>query len=86
MIQLIDTEIKRIVDECEKRTFDLITEKKVLIQKLSDRLLEKETIDLNEILKVLGPRPFEPKSSFKAFLEEITKSEIEKTEKTEKSA
>jgi len=55
-----------------------VTEKKELIQKLSDRLLEKETIDLTEIIKVLGPRPFTPKSSFKAFLEEITKGEEEK--------
>jgi len=29
-------------------------------------------------VKILGPRPFEPKSSFKAFLEEIQKSEAEK--------
>ena len=65
------------MDECEKKTFDLVTEKKELIQNLSDRLLEKETLDLTEILKVLGPRPFEPKSSFKAFLEEMTKEKQE---------
>ena len=53
-------------------------EKKDLIQKLSDRLLEKETLDLTEIIKVLGQRPFAPKSSFKAFLEEIVKAEEEK--------
>ena len=56
-----------------------MVEKKDLIQKLSDRLLEKETLDLTEIIKILGPRPFAPKSSFKAFLEEITKAEEEKT-------
>lgn len=56
----------------------MVLEKKDLIQKLSDRLLEKETLDLTEIVKILGIRPFAPKSSFKAFLEEIQRSEEEK--------
>ena len=68
-------EIKRIVDECERKTTQIVEEKRELIQQLSDRLLEKETLDLNEIIKVLGARPFEPKSSFKAFLEEMTKAD-----------
>ena len=68
-------EVKRIVDECERKTAQIVEEKRELIQRLADRLLEKETLDLNEIIKVLGPRPFEPKSSFKAFLEEMTQPE-----------
>lgn len=69
--------IKRIVDECEKKTTEIILEKKDLIQKLSDRLLEKETLDLIEIVNILGQRPFQPKSSFKAFLDEVQKTEEE---------
>jgi AFG3 family protein len=69
--------IKRIVDECEKKTTELVLEKKDLIQKLSDRLLEKETLDLIEIVNILGQRPFTPKSSFKAFLEEVQRTEEE---------
>ena len=75
---MIDEEIKKIIDSCEKITTEIILEKKDLIQKLADKLLEKETLDLTEIVKILGSRPFEPKSSFKAFLEEIIKSEEEK--------
>jgi AFG3 family protein len=32
-------------------------------------LLEKDTIDLNGVIEILGDRPFPPKSNFKAYLE-----------------
>jgi len=43
--------------------------------RLSDALLEKETLDLKQITAILGPRPFEPRSNFKEYLE--VKQEIE---------
>ena len=52
----------------------MIEEFKAPIQKLRDSLLEKETLDLNAIIDILGERPFEPKSNFKAYLN--TKKEI----------
>lgn len=39
------------------------------IEKLAERLLEKETLDLKELVAVLGDRPFPPKSNYKAYLE-----------------
>lgn len=36
---------------------------------LSNALLEKETLDLVQITAILGPRPYPPKSNFKAYLE-----------------
>jgi len=39
------------------------------INRLSAGLLEKETLDLNAIIGILGERPFAPKSNFKAYLE-----------------
>lgn len=38
---------------------------------MSDLLLEKETIDLKQIVSVLGERPFEAKENYKAYLEEV---------------
>jgi AFG3 family protein len=43
-----------------------------LIQGLSDLLLEKETIDLKQIVSILGERPFEAKENYKAYLEEVS--------------
>jgi len=38
---------------------------------LSDLLLEKETIDLTQIVRILGQRPFEARSTYKSYLEEV---------------
>ena len=72
--KIVDQEIKALIDKCTERTMKLVQDKKVLIQTLSDALLEKETLDLNDIVRILGPRPFEAKSSFKDFLEEMQKN------------
>jgi AFG3 family protein len=59
------------LDECTKKTRLLVKEKKHLIKNLSDLLLEKETVDLKQIVSVLGERPFAAKENYKAYLEEV---------------
>lgn len=80
----IDDEVKRIIDECTEKTMALLESKKSLVEGLADSLLEKETIDLKEITRVLGKRPFEPKSNFKAFLEEQVIDDEENQEQEKK--
>jgi len=36
----------------------LLTEKRDIIEKLAEELLQKETLSLPEIVDILGPRPF----------------------------
>jgi len=72
---MIDKEVRKILRECTERTERLVKEKRCQIEQLSNLLLEKETIDLKQIVGVLGERPFAPKSNYKAYLEEISKSE-----------
>ena len=69
---MIDDEVKRIIDECTQKTRVLVKEKRQLIKNLSDLLLEKETIDLKQIVSVLGERPFAAKENYKAYLEEVS--------------
>lgn len=38
---------------------------------MAERLLEKETISLPDIVEVLGPRPFPMKASLLEYLEEL---------------
>lgn len=83
---IIDQEVKRIIDECTETTRRMVKEKREYIQNLSDLLLEKETIDLKQIVSILGERPFTPKSSYKAYLEEISKDEKEDEEKINEEA
>lgn len=38
---------------------------------MAERLLEKETLSLPDIVEVLGPRPFDMKDSLKEYLTEL---------------
>ncbi|CAD8197839.1 unnamed protein product [Paramecium octaurelia] len=65
----IDDEIRKLIEDQTQRTRLLITEKKEFVNRLASTLLEKETLDLQKIIEVLGERPFAPKSNYKAYLE-----------------
>jgi cell division protease FtsH len=51
---LIDSEVRRIVDECYARATGLITKQQANLKLLSDALLEKEVLDADEIKKIVG--------------------------------
>ena len=50
------------------------------LHRLAERLLEKETIALPDIVEILGPRPFPLKASLLEYLEEL-KERINEDEK-----
>ena len=52
---LIDKVVKEILEESYNRTKMLLESKKEIIEKLADVLLEKETIDREEFLEIVGP-------------------------------
>nr|YP_010619735.1 Cell division protein FTSH [Tayloriella tenebrosa]WAX03748.1 Cell division protein FTSH [Tayloriella tenebrosa] len=49
----IDAQIKIIVNECHKKTRDIIKNNRVIIDKLVDILIEKETIDGSEFMNII---------------------------------
>lgn len=69
----IDEEVKRIVDDCYNETKELLESKRELIEKLAEELLEHESINLPQIMKVLGDRPYPLKETIKDYLEELNK-------------
>jgi len=71
----IDMETKRIVDECYANVKNLLTEKKHLIEALAEELLEKESINLPQIINIIGERPFPMKESLREYLTELTDRE-----------
>ncbi|KAG9078197.1 AAA ATPase afg3 [Ceratobasidium sp. UAMH 11750] len=44
--------------EAHKRTKDLLTEKKEAVIKVAERLLEKEILTRQDMIELLGKRPF----------------------------
>lgn len=57
--QQIDQEVRRIVQEAHKQCKELLVEKKKEIGMVAELLLEKEMIGREDMINLLGPRPFE---------------------------
>jgi len=62
--QLIDSEIKDLIDAQYKRTLELLTDKKADVEALADALLQHETIGRDQVVAVLGPRPHKEKFTY----------------------
>ncbi len=52
--QEIDKEVRSIVDECYNRAKDTLTENKQKLIKLAEALLEKEVLDVKEVMSIVG--------------------------------
>jgi len=59
--QVIDKEISDIIEMQYKRACDLLKKNKNKLKQLAERLLEKEVIFKDDLLKILGERPFDAK-------------------------
>ena len=67
--QLIDQEAKKMINNAMDRTIKLLTDKKDLVEKVALRLLEKEVLNREDMIELLGPRPFKEKSTYEEFVE-----------------
>merc|ERR1711923_418148 len=67
--QLIDEEAHKMITSAMDRTMKLLTEKKDLVEKVALRLLEKEVLKRDDMIELLGPRPFAEKSTYEEFVE-----------------
>jgi cell division protease FtsH len=52
--EIIDEEVKKIVDEAYRRALDILNEKRDKVEVIAQRLLEVETIDYEEFLQLMG--------------------------------
>ena len=56
--KIVDEEARKIIEGAMERTMSLLENNKVLVEKLALVLLEKETIERDTMVEVLGPRPW----------------------------
>ncbi|KAK3786429.1 hypothetical protein RRG08_012418 [Elysia crispata] len=66
--QLIDEEVRTIVQDAYQRTLELLEKHKAAVEKIALRLLEKEKLDKEDMVELLGPRPFAEKSTYEEFV------------------
>nr|XP_020489277.1 AFG3-like protein 1 [Labrus bergylta] len=67
--QLIDQEVRLLIDTAFQRTLKLVTDKREMVEKVAKRLLEKEILDRADMVELLGTRPFQEKTSYDEFVE-----------------
>jgi AFG3 family protein len=58
--QMIDEEVRRLINEAYTRTIALLTEKKNEVETVAKELLEKEIIFKADIERLIGHRPYDP--------------------------
>ncbi|XP_068197758.1 mitochondrial inner membrane m-AAA protease component AFG3L2 isoform X2 [Antennarius striatus] len=66
--RLIDSEVRTLISEAYRRTYNLLTDKKAEVEKVALRLLEKEVLDKSDMVELLGKRPFAEKSTYEDFV------------------
>lgn len=67
--ELIDHEARQLIDSAYSTTVELITKYKEQVTKVAERLLEKEVLQRDDMIELLGPRPFPEKSTYEEFVE-----------------
>lgn len=66
--QTIDSEVRILVDKAYKRTIELLQSKKSKVDEVAKRLLDRETLNRDDMIELLGKRPFKERLTFEEFL------------------
>jgi AFG3 family protein len=81
----MDEEARSIVDDAYQRTLALIRDRKAEVEKVAIRLLERETVTHDDIVDLIGSRPYEGDAQYKEFVSSrFVHDQEEKHNETEK--
>ena len=67
--QVIDEEANKMISSAMTRTLKLLTDHKDDVIKVAERLLEKEILNRDDMVELLGKRPFVEKHTYEEFVE-----------------
>jgi len=66
--QVIDEQVRELIEKAHTETCDLLNRHKEDVEKVAERLLEKEVLSRDDMIELLGPRPFPEKSTYEEFV------------------
>jgi len=66
--EAMDDEARAMVDSAYQRTIELIRERKEEVEKVAQLLLERETITHDDMIELIGERPFEGDSQYQEYV------------------
>lgn len=67
--QIIDAEVRELIQRAHKHTTELLTQHKEDVAKVAERLLKQEILSREDMIELLGKRPFPEKSTYEEFVE-----------------
>ncbi|CAK9829229.1 AFG3-like protein 2 [Anthophora retusa] len=67
--QLIDVEVRELIEQAHQHTRNLLIKHKENVEKVAERLLKQEILSRDDMIELLGPRPFPEKSTYEQFVE-----------------
>eukprot|EP00752_Nemacystus_decipiens_P013873 g12318.t1 len=84
----MDLEARKMVDSAYQRTLELVEAKKEQVKLVAELLLEKETINHDDLVSLIGARPFKAHKSYLEFISanEDAKQKMADAEKEESSS
>jgi len=84
--QAMDEEAKAMVDAAYARTLALMEERKAEVAALAELLLEKETINHDDMVATIGARPFEPDDMYAEYISNALGTAVQKKKDQEAAA
>ncbi|HEY0769244.1 MAG TPA: ATP-dependent zinc metalloprotease FtsH, partial [Sphingobacteriaceae bacterium] len=66
--EMIDHEVRILIDEVYQRTKELLTDKREGLELLAQKLLEKEILFQSDLEEILGKRPFDHRTTYDEFV------------------
>ncbi|KAK7862457.1 hypothetical protein R5R35_001169 [Gryllus longicercus] len=67
--QIIDSEVRNLIERAHVHTKQLLSKHKSDVEKVAERLLLKEILSRDDMIELLGKRPFPEKSTYEQFVE-----------------
>ncbi len=75
--QLIDQEVRQLIDTAYNRTVQLLTEKKAEVEAIALELLDKEIIFKSDLDRIIGKRPFDEDEQISATIAAANQTDLE---------
>ncbi|MBW0477746.1 hypothetical protein O181_017461 [Austropuccinia psidii MF-1] len=60
----LDSTVRNLINEAHQRTRRILTEKQELVEKVAKRLLEREVLSRQDMIDLVGPRPFDQPDAY----------------------
>ncbi|XP_034232675.1 AFG3-like protein 2 [Thrips palmi] len=67
--QLIDTEVRQIIQKAHEATKQILTKHKADVEKVAEFLLKQEVLSRDDMINLVGKRPFAEKTTYEEFVE-----------------